>query len=132
MKDHTVNTSELLYVPNDIFPSISKYIINKEDLYITVAGTIGKVGKIPVELDGSNLTENADRLVFSNLDQDWFLYCLSSSFVQQQIAEVTTKVGQPKLAIIRIEELLVPLPPLEEQKRIVCRLKQIEPIVKSL
>ena len=75
MKDGTVLTEGLLYVPSDIFPSIARYIIHKEDIYITVAGTIGRVGKIPEEIDGANLTENADRLVFSMLEQNWLIKC---------------------------------------------------------
>ena len=125
MKDGTVSTEDILYVPSDIYPSISRYIINKEDIYITVAGTIGRVGKIPEELDGANLTENADRLVFFCLNQDWLIKCLQSSVIQSQIADATTKVGQPKLAIKRIQELLVPLPPLAGQKRIVERLEEL-------
>ncbi len=82
MKNRTVLTDNLLYVPDDIYPSISRYIINKEDVYITVAGTIGKVGKIPAEIDGANLTENADRIVIDLLDQDWLIWCLSSSVIQ--------------------------------------------------
>lgn len=45
MKDGSVLTDNLLYVPTDIYPSISRYVIHKEDVYITVAGTIGRVGK---------------------------------------------------------------------------------------
>ena len=125
MKENTVSTDNLQYVPEDIFPSISKYIINKEDVYITVAGTIGKIGKIPSELDGANLTENADRLVFSHLNQDWLIKCLESNVVQAQITGVTTKVGQPKLAILRIQTLLIPLPPLAEQHRIVAKIERL-------
>ena len=125
MKENTVSTDNLQYVPKDIFPSISKYIINKEDVYITVAGTIGKIGKIPPELDGANLTENADRLVFTNLNQDWLIKCLQSNTIQVQIADVTTKVGQPKLAILRIQNLLIPLPPLAEQHRIVTKIEKL-------
>ena len=129
MKDNTVSTDNLQYVPEDIFPTISRYIINKEDVYITVAGTIGRVGKIPSELDGANLTENADRLVFSLINQDWLIKCLESNIVQTQITVVTTKVGQPKLAILRIQTLLIPLPPLEEQKRIVAKIEELLPKV---
>lgn len=118
MKNRTVITDNLMYVPEDIYPSISRYIINKEDVYITVAGTIGRVGTIPDEIDGANLTENADRVVFKHLNKDWLVTCLDSSFVQKQIAMVTTQVAQPKLAIKRIEELIIPLPPLAEQERI--------------
>lgn len=132
MKDCYVSTENLQYVPEDIFPSISKYIIHKEDVFITVAGTIGRVGKIPPELDGANLTENADRLVFSLMDQDWLIKCMQSSLVQNQIADATTKVGQPKLAIIRIQNMLIPLPPLAEQKRIVAKLDEILPLCEEL
>ena len=106
MKENTISLDNLQYVPDDIYPSISRYIINKEDIYITVAGTIGKVGKIPSELDGANLTENADRLVFRELNRNWFIMCLQSCVIQSQIADATTKVGQPKLAIARIQNLL--------------------------
>ena len=129
MKDGTVLTGELLYVPSDIYPSIARYIIHKEDVYITVAGTIGRVGRIPAEIDGANLTENADRLVFSELEQNWLIKCLESNVVQAQIANVTTKVGQPKLAIKRIQELVIPLPPLAEQKRIVAKIEELLPYI---
>lgn len=129
MKNETVLTDDLQYVPKDIYPSISRYIINKEDVYITVAGTIGRIGKIPSEIDGANLTENADRLVFRMIDQDWLIKSLSSPLIQNQIADATTKVGQPKLAIKRIQELFIPLPPLAEQHRIVAKIEELLPFV---
>ena len=132
MKDGYVSTENLQFVPQDIYPSISRYIISKEDVFITVAGTIGRVGKIPPELDGANLTENADRLVFSQLDQNWLIKCLQSSVVQSQIIDATTKVGQPKLAIVRIQNMMIPLPPLAEQKRIVAKIEELLPLCERL
>lgn len=129
MKNRTVLTDNLLFVPEDIYPSISRYIINKEDIYITVAGTIGKVGKIPPEINGANLTENADRLVFDNLDQDWLIWCLSASFIQKQIVKLTTQVAQPKLAITRIQNFVIPLPPIEEQRRIAERIMKLNDLI---
>ena len=125
MKENTVCLDKLQFVPTDIYPTISRYIINKEDVFITVAGTIGRVGTIPNELDGANLTENADRIVVDEIDQHWLVKCLLSDVIQEQIKEATTKVGQPKLAIARIEKFLIPLPPLAEQKRIVAKINEI-------
>lgn len=129
MKNGSVLTDGLLYVPQDIYPSISRYVIHKEDIYVTVAGTIGKVGKVPAEIDGANLTENADRLVFSVIDQNWLIKCLETPLIQSQIADVTTKVGQPKLAIKRIQELIFPLPPLAEQQRIIAKIEELLPYI---
>ena len=132
MTDGGVSTDRLLYVPEDIYPSISRYTINKADVFITVAGTIGRVGKIPDELDGANLTENADRLVLAGVNQDWLIKVLQSGMIQEQIAEATTQVGQPKLAIARIERFLIPLPPLAEQHRIVQQIEELLPLVIGL
>lgn len=139
MNDITVTTDNILYVPKDIYLLIKNYTISKDDLYITVAGTIGKVGFIPKELDGANLTENANKLVFKSINKKWLYYSLTSPFVQHQIEEFTTKVGQPKLAIKRIENIEFPLPPIEEQQRIVdkieelfAKLDEIKPIEEEL
>ena len=105
--------------------------IRVSDMKGDTVWTIGRIGKIPPELDGVNLTENADRLVFSMINQDWLIKCLQSMFVQAQIADVTTKVGQPKLAILRIQNLLIPLPPLAEQKRIVAKIEELLPKVEE-
>ena len=71
------------------------------------------------------MTENADRIVFSNLDQEWLIFCLSSSMVQKQIGMLTTQVAQPKLAIKKIQEFSIPLPPFAEQKRISERIDEL-------
>ena len=132
MQNGTVLSDDIHYVPDNIFSSIKNYIINSSDVYITCAGTIGRVGTIPTEFDGANLTENADKLVFNNLNKYWLKFALMSEFLQQQITEYTTKVGQPKLAIKRIALLIIPLPPLAEQKRIVAKLEELLPLCDRL
>lgn len=131
MKNGSILLDNIKYVPKDIYPKIKRYTISKEDIYITVAGTIGQVGLVPEELDNSNLTENANKLVIFSNDKKYIFYMLSSAIVQYQIKEYTTKVGQPKLAIKRIRELIVPLPPLEEQKRIVEKIEELMPFVEK-
>ena len=129
MKNGSILLDDIKYIPHDIYPKIKNYTISKDDIYITVAGTIGQVGLVPEELDNANLTENADKLVIYFNFKEFMYYMLSSNFIQYQIKEHTTKVGQPKLAIKRIKELIIPLPPLEEQKRIVEKIDELMPYV---
>lgn len=125
MKNYSVDLSGIKYLPEDIYKEIKQYNIHCDDIYITVAGTIGRVGTIPEELDGANLTENANKLVFNVLDKEWLVYFLDSPDMQKQIYDSTKKEGQPKLAIKRIADLIIPVPPLEEQKRIVKKIKNL-------
>jgi len=132
MHNGTVNDNDVHYVTNDVFPLIKNYTISSADVYITCAGTIGRIGTVPDNFNNANLTENADKLVFKCLNKFWLYYTLTSSLVQKQIRDSTTQVGQPKLAIKRIETLLIPLPPLAEQERIVKRLEQLLPLCEEL
>ena len=131
MKQNSVIDNDIHYVSEAIFQKIKAYTISSDDLYITVAGTIGNVGEIPSTFNNANLTENANKIVFKFISKKFLLYCLLSDFVQSQIKSCTTKVGQPKLAIIRIENLLIPLPPLKEQYRIVAKIEQLASIMRG-
>src|SRR5690606_27496889 len=61
-KDGSIDRSDLQYVPNEVFPAISRYVISPKDLYISIVGTIGLVGSVPQDLSGANLTENAAKI----------------------------------------------------------------------
>lgn len=119
MKNQTIVSDKIKYITEDVYQEIKQYTINKEDLYLTIAGTIGAVGVVPDMFDGMNLTENAVKLCNILIYKDYLLRVIQSPLVQAQFVDRTNKVAQPKLAIVRIESTLIPLPPLEEQKRIV-------------
>lgn len=131
MKNGSVNLEYIKYLEEDIYQKIKAYTISKDDIYITVAGTIGQIGTIPIELDNANLTENADKLILYQVNKNFMLYMLSSPIVQGQIKEATTQVGQPKLAIMRIQLLKVLLPPYEEQRRIVAKIEELLPYIEK-
>jgi type I restriction enzyme S subunit len=120
----TVDLSSLQYITKEAHAQIKRYIINPEDLYISIAGTIGKTGIIPNELKGANLTENAARFVFkSDFDiNNKFIYyfTLSDSF-NAQISEATKTVAQPKLALTRLKEVTLPIPNIERQNKAVVQ-----------
>ncbi len=134
-KNGTIDFRNLKYIEEDVFKQISNYTISKEDIYISIAGTIGLVGLIPEKLDGKSLTENAAKIVINTKDlisKEFLYYCLISENLQKQIEDNTRAVGVPKLALKRIETLKIPLPPLSEQEKIVSEIKKIEAKIKVL
>lgn len=134
-KNGTVNTNSLKYIEEEVFQQIKNYIITKEDIYISIAGTIGLVGLIPEVFDGKSLTENAAKIVISEkhkISKEFIYYCLISENLQKQIEDNTRAVGVPKLALKRIETLKIPLPAFSEQQKIVSEIEKIEAKIKTL
>ena len=52
--NNTIYEKNLEYVTDDIFKKIKNYTISSEDVYISIAGTIGLAGLIPKSLDGAS------------------------------------------------------------------------------
>ncbi len=126
----SVNVQGLKYITEETHNKIQRYTISKDDVYISIAGSIGIVGKIPSSLDGANLTENAAKLVIKDgqlLDQNFLIWFLTTQG-QDQIQSKKKATSQPKLALFRIEEIELPLPPLKEQKRIAAILDKADAI----
>lgn len=128
-----VSLNDIKYVPNDVFPSIKNYRIYKDDIFISVAGSLGIVGKIPVNLDGANLTENSNKLTNISCNRDYLLYIFMSSLIQNTIESERTLGAQPKLALTRIRKFQIPLPStLTEQTAIATALSDTDALITSL
>ncbi|PJJ97859.1 hypothetical protein CO615_07320 [Lysobacteraceae bacterium NML75-0749] len=128
-RDHSIRDTGILYVPEGYETVIQRYRISSRDVYISIAGSIGLVGQVPVHLDDANLTENAAKIVVSREDvlPRFLMYALASDACQDQIDRATAKNAQPKLALTRIEQVLVPFPTtLEEQREIVTILDTVD------
>ena len=130
LKNNGVLLDDLKYVPDHLYSKIKKYIITKDDIYISVAGTLGLVGKIPEQLDGANLTENANRLTQIKCDRDYLLIFLTSQKIQTIIESVKTIGAQPKLAIYQIKKIKILLPPTNGEQKIIA--KNISDIVQLI
>ena len=131
--NNSVDLSNLEYLTPTTWEEIKKYTISKNDVYISIAGSIGKVGVVPELLDGANLTENAAKLTDLHLVNNKYLALfLDSPFAKEQILSFTISTNQPKLALFRIKKIILPLPPQSEQIRIVNEVERILTVIHRL
>ena len=126
MKNHSVNTDDLKYISEEVFLQIKNYTISQDDLYVTIAGTIGVTGEVPAELDGMNLTENAVKVTDIQINKTYLCLILQSEFVQQQFQDKTHQVAMPKLALERILSTLIPVCSIAAQSSIVRKFVEID------
>ncbi|QBJ63529.1 restriction endonuclease subunit S [Pseudoalteromonas sp. DL-6] len=127
MRNGSIREDDLHYITEDVQSQISNYIITTDDLYMTIVGaTIGKCGLIPIRFNGMNLTENAARLTpFIGVEKYYLFKYLDSDFAQEQFFDKTKQVGVQKMALNRLSTTKVPLPSVEEQRRIVTKVDEL-------
>ena len=123
----TIRTESVLYISDEVYKSIKAYTISSKDVYISIAGTIGKSGIIPDTLDGANLTENACKLVLGpNFYNRFVFFATKTSSFKKQVEALTMQAAQPKLALTRLATIRVRVPSsIKEQETIVERLDGI-------
>jgi len=132
IKGMNINLSAVKYIQEKTWKRIRRYTISKDDIMLSIAGTIGLVALIPEALDGANLTENAAKLTtLRYFDKRFLAYYLTFHKAQRQIETLMGIVAQPKLALFRIKQLKIPLPPLPEQHRIASILSQIDEAIEK-
>jgi restriction endonuclease S subunit len=116
----SISQSDLRYVDETVYRGISRYVINSDNLYISIAGTIGKTGMVPPELDGSLLTENACRLILdAEVKPKFIFYFTKSVQFRLQVAAATRTAAQPKLALERLSEIQLCVPSPAKQAEII-------------
>jgi type I restriction enzyme S subunit len=118
--DGTVNRNNLKYIDERIYDQIRNYTITDKDMYISIAGTIGKTGIIPTELNGANLTENAAKLVFEKgIYNKYVYYFTRSKGFLEQAGLSTRTTAMPKLALARLSGIRIRIPKLYSEQEII-------------
>lgn len=98
----------LEYVPDEIFPAIKRYIVERNDVLISIVGTVGLVSVVDEFYHLASQTENCAKLSgFDADDAKYIYYFLTSIYGQQEIKRNTVGAVQPKLPLYGIEDISV-------------------------
>jgi type I restriction enzyme S subunit len=99
------------YVPKHSQSIIKRYTVNKNDLILSIVGTIGFVNIVHQSLDQANLTENCVKLTnFIKLNSDYVYEYLRSPIGKREIEMKTVGGVQGKLPIYNIQSIHIICP----------------------
>jgi len=93
--------------------------IKTGDIILSIRGGTGDIAIVPQELDGANITQDTARVrIKTDVDRDYIAHSLTSAFVQTQVALDTIGQAVTGINISSVRQLVIPIPPLPEQRKI--------------
>ena len=82
--------------------------------------------------DGACSTELVPFTCYSNISHIYICYCLKSNFIDNYIASKSFGIKMPRVSTETMTNLIIPLPPIAEQHRIVDKLEKIFEKIESM
>ena len=130
-KNHTLGS---YYISRQYYESKMKnFTVQPGDIIVSCAGTIGETYILPEEIELGIINQALMRMsIFAPIDINYFL--LYFDYVLKQSAKDSSKGSAikniPPFEIFK--KLLLPLPPIEEQRRIVTKVREVEILCNAL
>ena len=125
------------YIPEWLSDELSRSQIIKKCLLTPYVGTIGNIAIF----DGSfkaHLGSNVGKIELINpientcVSEEYVLHYLRSPAGHQQLTKHKKATAQESISIDAIRNVLIPIPPLKEQKRIILKIFNLNQIVQAL
>lgn len=105
-------TDQFQYIDEETHSAISRYIVNTDDIVISIVGTIGLLGKVHSSLNKANLTENCVKLSdIHTVTSDYLYYTLCYKKQIKEIELLTVGAVQAKLPMYNIQSMKILVPP---------------------
>lgn len=119
-----INWDGLKFIPEDVYYFLERYKVQKGDVIISIAGTVGKTALIEKEIKNTILTENCAILEIrdkSKLLPKYLHILLELSTSRRQIELGFIQTTIPKLGFDKIEQLQLPeIPSIDKQLEIIA------------
>ena len=126
-----IDFSNTRYVPLSYYNALTDdRIAQMGDILFTVTGSYGI--PIKVKTDKKFCFQRHIALLKLMLDWNYIFYALKSPYVKLQCDTLATGTAQKTVGLKALRNIVVPLPPLAEQKRIVARLEELLPLCERL
>ena len=125
-----VEDENLLCLSQIQYDKLGNGKLQKNDVVVCIRGSLGKHGVYPFDQGAIASSLVILRNYFFNIcDDEFLLIYLDSPLFFSEIKKYDNGTAQPNLAAKSLEQFLIPLPPLCEQKRIVDKIEELLPYI---
>ena len=122
-----------LFIDEELYNELSKSgVPAPNDIMVTAVGTLGKA-YIVKDTDHFYYKDASVICLenFSHTLPEYMLLVMQSVYMQEQIKSSSFGTTVGTITIIKANEYFVPLPPFDEQQRIVTKIKELSPFIRK-
>lgn len=127
--------SKIKYIPEREHEELTKRCLpQRNDILVCRIGTLGKAIKVTLDFEFSIFVSLGLLRSVSEEIVDWIIFIINSPYGNEWIDSVKVGGGTHtnKINLNSFPDMLIPLPPLAEQKRIVEKLDKLLPLCDSI
>jgi len=125
--DEGLKTKDVVYISNDIHEKMNSTKVKPEDLLLNITGgSIGRCCIVPLNFYTGNVNQHVSIIRCLKKSICYYLHrVICSDYFQATIFDVQTGAGREGLPKNKMDEILIPLPSIEEQKVIVEKVENL-------
>ncbi|MCT7551811.1 restriction endonuclease subunit S [Aliarcobacter butzleri] len=117
---NTIIDEDMRFVSEDKHAILKKGQLKQNDLLFTNRGIIGQVGIVPDKYIGANINAQIVRINSGNkFTNKYLMYCFLKQELKNQMTKLETGSTLKQLPIRQLKKLNIPIPPLQQQEKIV-------------
>ncbi len=124
------NFSDCAFISAEKDSALRKGKLSRNDIVLTTRGTVGNVAYFDKSVPYDHIRINSGMVIFRVQPKElWprFLYLFLRSFIfRSQVESLRTGSAQPQLPIRDINQIKIPIPPLNDQQAIACILGALD------
>ena len=107
-----------------------KYILRENDILLSLTGNVGRVARLTKEFLPAALNQRVGclRPKLSIIDEDYLFIVLNSQLFESACINSSKGLAQKNMSTEWLKKYKIPIPPLEEQQRIVEKVNSLLPL----
>lgn len=132
LNDSEIELINMNYITDEKFESLSSGKIEIDDIIYCLRGTLGKCSINKKIEKGAIASSLVIIRSYTEMYENYLYYYLVSPLSEHMIKKYDNGTAQPNLSAESVKQYSFPLPPLEEQERIVKKIDQLFALIDTL
>ena len=120
------SSDSVRYISKEKYETLKRSTVFPGDIIVAKIGSIGKCGIYPLDQGLALIPANLLKItVRAEISRKYVFYYIQSRRFQDMIKSISTATAQPAFNVTKFRKLPIPVPPLEDQHRIVTRIEEL-------